>query len=322
MNEYLNPYPGGRVARLAAGLLRSLRGRVARAEMQPVVTLQRTATEVLTTVRGAQSARLAQIFDGCEEFPGLRVFVHGSWADDTKTGFSDLDDFIILDPQQFDRQSTRRLVRWLNRVDMRMCRIDPLQHHGHWIVCAEDLVDYDAANMPPAALQGAICLQGDPLIRFLVSQEKSRAGYRRVLSGLLQNIELFSTKYFSRSINAYEMKGFVSSILLVPALIMQLGGEQTDKRSAILSADRVLPPEACKVVAVCSAIRTGWAVQLNAPKFVLFRALAGLFFNPHFFRRFAAHFSPRYARTDVEIEPEDLNVLKKYIRSVLAGTSC
>src|SRR5690606_30205071 len=111
-------------------------------------------------------SKLESIFRGAENFPMVDVYVHGSWADNSRTAFSDLDDLVIIDRSKLRGQkaATKRLISWLNKVELRLYRMDLLQHHGHWIIFKDMLRNYDQSYIPLNVLNGAIIIQGQAKI--------------------------------------------------------------------------------------------------------------------------------------------------------------
>jgi hypothetical protein len=240
---------------------------------------------------------LRRLFRGVERFACVDVFVHGSWADATRTPFSDLDDLVIVDAARIaGAGEARRLERWLNRVDMRFCRLDPLQHHGHWLVYRDLLEAYDASYMPLCVLDGALRVQGGAEIVYRIDAARTRAGLRRNIIATCASIDRLGGKYLAGRINTWQMKALVGSFLIMPAYVFQLRGAELAKPAAIGRAAELFSAGPCALLDACTAIRAGWGVVTRRPGHGLLRLAAALARDPHLFRWCAARLAPRFPR--------------------------
>lgn len=240
---------------------------------------------------------IKDVFAGVERFPEIDVYVHGSWADDTRTAFSDLDDLIIIDRMRItDVKQARRLERWLNQVDMRFCRIDPLQHHGHWLVYKNELEHYDESYMPLSVLRGGMRVQGAATVRAYVDEQRTATGLRHNLAMTLSSIRRFYDKYEESSISLYDMKRLTGSFLLAPAYAFQTRGARVSKRWALENAARIYSERGLRAIDCCSSIRADWHLGLRGAGYTLFSWVPRLFADPHLYRRLASRLSPRFPR--------------------------
>jgi hypothetical protein len=138
---------------------------------------------------------LEEVFSGIEKFPYVSAYVHGSWADNTRTVFSDLDDLLIINYSQMGFWMRMRLKFLLNKIHVRFIQIDPLQHHGHWKISSEELNDYDESYMPIFVLEEAIRIQGEKIIKTKLNEKKTRYGLIKNLGVTIENIKGLSSKY-------------------------------------------------------------------------------------------------------------------------------
>lgn len=245
----------------------------------------------------AATEEIKAVFSGVHQFPYIDVYVHGSWADNTKTAFSDLDDFIIIDRQKIgDSDQIELLEFWLNSVDMKFCRIDPLQHHGHWFVYKDQLDNYDESYIPLTVLDGAISVQRSTIVRAMINEELTLAGMKQNLQLTIENIQYLYNKYNSNLINLYEMKALIGSFLLVPAYSLQIRGERVSKKWAIENSQQVYSDHGNRVLALCSLMRKEWDRVLASKSYSVFSKLPYLFTNPHVYRRFAKRAAPIFMK--------------------------
>lgn len=294
------PYPGGIFLRSAQKLIRSIKkilGKESKDNKYFSISPKNNydLREVVIDNFHEPRVNLQRIFSGVERFDCLDVYAHGSWADDTKTAFSDLDDLIIVDNDALtDTKEARKIEKWLNAVDMRFCREDPLQHHGHWIIYKNELNDYDESYMPLNVLDGSICIKGNKKIQAFVDLSKTKSGTEKNIYSTLENIKKLNDKYQQESINLYEMKCFVGSFLLVPAFIFQLKGLRLTKKEAIERKKEIFSEEVCYLIDKCSEIRQDWHLANQGYRFFIIKLLSNIFINPHLFRMFTKRYSPKF----------------------------
>lgn len=236
---------------------------------------------------------LKALFKGYKRFPSLEIYIHGSWADNTKTSFSDFDDLIIVHDGDFSTTSERKeLDKWLNKVDMRFCRMDPLQHHGHWIIWESELNNYDESYMPMSVLANGLVLQGRHRIFYSVDTLLSRHGLLRNIDFTLRNIEVLMLRYFDNKINAYDLKCLIGSILLMPAYLYQSQGVDLSKREAIESSNVIFSTDAFEVIRKASYMRSNWDRVFKSSRMIPLKLFSKICTNPHIFRKVSKKISP------------------------------
>jgi predicted nucleotidyltransferase len=223
----------------------------------------------------------------------VSVYLHGSWADDTRISFSDIDDFVVLDLDKLIKnKKIDQVLRILNRIDMKFCRLDPIQHHGHWIVSENELNDYDDSFMPLHILSDAKKIIGNNYIEASVNRKDSIIGLKKNIKNTCRGIERLSNLYFTGNINCYQLKALIGSFVLMPAFVYQITGERLTKPEAINKASKIYSKNALNCILWSTACREKWSVITDTKKFKLFSAMPLLFFNPHIWRRFSEKFAP------------------------------
>jgi hypothetical protein len=237
------------------------------------------------------------VFSGAQKFPFIDLYVHGSWADNTRTPFSDLDDLVIIDRERIkNNKQIRMLEIWLNRVDMKFCRIDPLQHHGHWLIYRDELDNYNESFIPLTVLERAILVQGSKSIDAKINKDLTVEGVKQNLELTLSNIQRLFEKYEAGSINLYEMKGLVGSFLLVPAFAYQCRRNRVTKKWALENSHQIYSEEGYQAIDYCSFVRNNWHTALRGSQYYIYSLTPYFFTNPHFYRRFARHLSPKFPK--------------------------
>ncbi len=313
----LKPHLAGRCMR-AAHRLRQLFRPARPAGTAPISPAPEVGllTEVALPER-LPSGELTAVFAGVEQFAGLGVYVHGSWADDTRTPFSDLDDLILVERERIrDPQARRALEEWLNLVDLRFARLDPLQHHGHWLLYDDQLATYDESYLPLSVLDNAVRIAGPQRLSVRIDPLRTRVGLRRNLVQTLTNVATLFARYSTGRINCYEMKGLIGSFLLLPAYGFQLRGERIGKREAIERAAELLPPAAFGLLAKCSRMRAEWGRVTARAGWRRLRWAAGWFDNGMLWRKFARRLAPPFPRAEFPpLEPDEVEAFTHATRA-------
>jgi len=262
--------------------------------------------------------KIKHIFRGLERFEGqLSIYLHGSWADDTTTPFSDIDDFIVLEDRKISKGDLRKIIAALNRVDMRFCRIDPLQHHGHWLVSRSELENYDNSFIPLFILRESRLLLGSRDVRAIVNHAVTLHGLETNTHNFCSNIESLFRKLQSGVISAYELKVLVGSFALMPAFIFQLRGLELNKPEAIARAGEIYSDSSVELIRWSTECRANWFVVTGTRKFRLFSSLTYLVGNPFIWRKIAAKYSPRVSSSDLG-RMSGINISKSQVECFIA----
>ena len=298
MGRAINPFPGGAVSIFIRDVWNFIHKRTNKTcdssdeeNVNPVGEINEEIALVETTVPEPISA----IFRGYQQFSDVGIYVHGSWADGTNIAFSDVDDLIIYPDEEYvDKSEVKRLCRWLNSVDMRFCRLDPLQHHGHWILSRNQLAALDESYMPICVLHGALRLSGPDSMQVTIDVKKTHEGIARNILNTAEGIEQLFTEYQDGNINLYKMKCFIGSILLMPAYLFQYMGERVSKKWAIENAHQILHDDAIALITNCECIRKNWHTALQGWEYSLFKYIPYLFSNPHAYRIVAKLIAPKF----------------------------
>jgi len=230
----------------------------------------------------------------------VSVFLHGSWADNTNNSFSDIDDFIIIDESKFCSSRLKKLIKTLNRIDMKMCRIDPLQHHGHWIVSKQELLNYDNSYIPLFVLKESKLLTGFSVIKSRINNDITKEGVRRNITNMISSVRKSGNLLLEGTINYYQFKAFISSISLIPPLLFQYNNIEITKKNAIHRANELFTNEALCMILWASEIRKNWHIIDNVISYKIFKKLSYLFFNPFLWRKYSYSYSPKISKNIVD----------------------
>ncbi|MFH1499600.1 MAG: nucleotidyltransferase domain-containing protein [Verrucomicrobiota bacterium] len=255
--------------------------------------------------RAAVDSEYSKVFAGVDAFPSLSVYIHGSWADGTMTPFSDYDDLIIVDYSRIDGEDELRAIEaFLGKVDMYFCSMDPLQHHGHWLVDRENLMGLDESYLPLMVLKNAVCVQGEMQVAYRTDVSRSRAGFRRNVEVTCRNIESWRSPYLAGRISLYDMKCLLGSFMILPAYVFQASGEMVSKPEGIGRALEIFSTDSLGILQQCTNMRQEWHRVLAGWRHSLWRAGGALIRNPNMHRRYARQLSVSLPRGVFPVMPE------------------
>jgi hypothetical protein len=187
---------------------------------------------------------------------GIHIYLHGSMADHGYAELSDVDDLIVVDASAWSSdRNMDRVAASMSRAAVEFQCVDPLQHHGHFVVTEFDLMYYDQGILPPVVLNGAIRVLGDHRLRFRVSADRAtiEGNARKTISAIRVRIGRAESQ---RSLDIYELKCLIGEIALMPAYILQSAGAMVTKADAIGFAPNIYSPEAYMALAWATAIRS------------------------------------------------------------------
>ncbi|ANW96314.1 hypothetical protein AXE80_08495 [Wenyingzhuangia fucanilytica] len=217
----------------------------------------------------------------------IQVFVHGSWSDNSRTSFSDLDDFIIIDDDYYDLVKSK-----LDEVAFNFQKKDPLQHHGHWLVKKSQLRRYDNSYMPLFIMKEALCVLGNNQIIASINKQDSINKTVERIKGTCKNITFFYQQYKEGLLNIYDLKRFVGSVVLLPPLVFQIKGSDLDKRTAILKANSLYSKEVLKLIQWSTECRENWKLIVENSGFLEFSKKLQEFDSAEKWREYASLNSP------------------------------
>ncbi len=187
----------------------------------------------------------------------VSVYVHGSTASGDRTPFSDLDDLVVVHADAWSSYTRfAAAARRLEGVARQMEVLDPLQHHGHWVVTDLDLRCLDESVMPLVVLEGAVQICGPRELR--ARARTDGAGFTRVMWGILQEVRRETLALMAGELNLFGLKDLISGISLLPALTFQSRGRMVDKLTAIRRCEELFSEEALPAIRWATCIRQEW----------------------------------------------------------------
>lgn len=198
-----------------------------------------------------------------QDSPGVSLFLHGSMADLQYTPFSDVDDLVVLRRTAWqDPASLMNTATLLAQVGREYQNVDPLQHHGHWVLTEFDLLLYDQSYMPLVVLDEAVRIVGKPQINCRIDHD--HAGFITNARNTIQSMNKALAKATREGgLNAFELKGLVGEIAIMPAYLFQARGEMLPKPQAIGRAGELYSPRALQALEWATMVREEFGPLLH-----------------------------------------------------------
>lgn len=256
-----------------------------------------------------------------ENSPIFDYILLGSYADNTFTEESDVDDLIILKKETLKSYTKfKKAKEILSELGLFYQRIDPIQHHGHWIVTEFDMLNYHARFMPPFALKHAKSVGRNINLKMRVNNQLMLQGLRKTFVSNNSFVNSSVDLFFLDRLNLYGFKRMISSMSLLIPVAFQLNGKTFDKKEAIENASQVLDKKSIKVLSWTTRIRREWKV-FGWDKFYLEMRILSRFVNNRNTLEFVAKkFSPRVFRKELlgknELTKKDF---KHYLDNLQTG---
>lgn len=181
------------------------------------------------------------------------IIVHGSYGDFTEIAYSDLDLIVILYRGVLDERKQRyELQRVAKKKIMPLIyNIDPLQHHGFFVMWDELRLMYLDDLLPLCVFDKSWGLKNEAY-EFRVCQDETPG---RSLA-LLDNI-IHENHRLKHSCNFFHLKRYISHILILPSVWMTSQGYSVRKPDSFQPFMNEFP-EMEAVIIKASVIRDKW----------------------------------------------------------------
>jgi hypothetical protein len=185
------------------------------------------------------------------------ALVHGSLGTTEEIPYSDFDGLVILRNQVFS--SNERLAKVaisLSRAHGLMLKLDPLQHHGWFVLCERDLKCWPAAYFPEEILRHSKSLLNGSAhmsIRFNKNDDEFATAFKRVSESVKKQLREPIPE------NSYKLKGLLSEFMLLPALFIQAKNKKgIFKKYSFEEAKKYFPAGDWAIMDHVSIIRKEW----------------------------------------------------------------
>ncbi|MEO0146231.1 MAG: nucleotidyltransferase domain-containing protein [candidate division WOR-3 bacterium] len=201
----------------------------------------------------ASNSRHGELIEGLKrQFSGLSgtLILMGSLADNTSTGYSDVDLAYILQDEEF-ATSAPKIRRALREVARIILSFDHLQHHGVFVI--PEGMAVARSPLPPSAFHGAVVLQG----KNEVAIGGWEGSYKANLEPIVNKCVALAHNPAQRPRNLYGIKLLLSQLMLLPSLFLSAKSKDVPKSESFALVKEMLP-EARAPLDLATEIRASW----------------------------------------------------------------
>jgi hypothetical protein len=194
----------------------------------------------------------------------IGVYTHSSVAISEEVSYSDFDGFVILkDEILLNDNRLKNAALILKRSEKIMCEMDPLQHHGWFILTESDLKNFPEYYFPNELIRYSKCLFGQNKITIQISKEGFKEQFNKSFNNMARGIlnKLDSKSFLN---NYYNFKNLLSEFMLLPAFYIQAKtGFGIFKKFSFEKVKNELG-EKYNVMDEISSVRSNWNYQPSA----------------------------------------------------------
>lgn len=199
-------------------------------------------------------------------------WIHGSLATlDYKVGYSDCDTLAIITADGCcDAESLIVLQKYVSRATSLFHSVDPLQHHGIFVMSEIDLNSYEQSIFPLGILERGIELTDQPQV---ITFNENGIGYIGERDSFLSMTQLMRSLALGRNRlkTSYGIKAYIQTAVLMPAIYLQLrDGSFWHKPEALSQIRRELNPEVYRIIDIATELRSSWSYQSHIPSMITF----------------------------------------------------
>jgi predicted nucleotidyltransferase len=193
----------------------------------------------------------------------VTVVLHGSQADGQLTGYSDVDALVIVKDNVLMRQQDLiAAARLLNRLRIHFHRIDPLQHHGWFVMTEKDLLNFPQQVLPIEVVREACVLTGATKLMVQVDDGIRLSHVQTFVTAVNRMEKLLSKGKLPHS--AFTLKSLLSEFMMLPVLYLQAKMKKgMSKRDSFALARHDFSERAWKSMDTVSAVRRIWLFTPN-----------------------------------------------------------
>jgi len=149
-----------------------------------------------------------------------QCLIHGSYATNEEIEYSDFDGLIIINKNAFASfDNFRKTINAIKKSNKLIQTLDPLQHHGWFILLENELNYYDETFLPVEVLnisKSLLVKEKSAIKMNLKSNSNFNVGIDKLSKQLLDKIE---SRDYPR--NYYQIKSLLSEFMMLPTLYYQ-----------------------------------------------------------------------------------------------------
>ena len=189
----------------------------------------------------------------------IGAYIHGSLGVGDEISYSDFDAMIIIkDKVIADIKRLLNAAEKLNSARKIMYALDPLQHHGWFLVTEHDLKNYPENYFPHELFKYAKSLFVDKGLSLELNSDQENDGFHLAFKSLCERLNKMGTKQQIPE-NKYEYKNFLSECMLLPAFYIQARYKKgIFKKFSFDEARKDFSQNDWKIIDAISKIRYEW----------------------------------------------------------------
>ena len=175
-------------------------------------------------------------------------------------------------------ENFKKTKQLLSELNLFYQKVDPLQHHGHWLYTFIDKYDYNQSIMPISIFNDAIAIGKDIEITMCVNDEYN-SDFKMILKTIVEEVKYDTKLLLSGKCNLHSLKNLISGISLLVPLSFQVKGKVYDKKTAISKANELFNGDSLEVIQWSTMIRENWTSMQHFNKVKYFEYLQIIFKN-------------------------------------------
>src|SRR5690606_31383751 len=233
----------------------------------------------------------------------IGAFAHGSLGTDELISYSDFDGLVLLNHSAFQSPvAVYKTAIKLHKSERIMRKMDPLQHHGWFLITEKELNKYPVDYFPVMLFSRAKCLTGrnNLTIKYkLSSDDELQKHFARFCNHLKRNIQ----KNAATS-NYYDLKSMLSGFMLLPAIYLQLRHpEGVFKKESFDLLRKEMSQNDYQVMDSVSQIRNEWNYA-SPYRFNILQRIDNALLNHYFYKNWSGKIDPTLVKKINDIKPE------------------
>lgn len=203
----------------------------------------------------------------------IAAIVHGSFATEEVIRYSDFDGLLIIRDVVFeDKERLTKLAEHIHQSRRIMHEIDPLQHHGWFVMTEADLKDFPLDYLPLEVLSYSRSLLSESDLDLNICL-RTKADYFSPVKKICRRIRKISQTR-NRPQTIYQLKSILSEFMMLPTLYIQARDQRgIFKKFSFTAAAADFNQGTWSIMEEVSRIRAEWPEFENKTELKKFRKI-------------------------------------------------
>lgn len=212
------------------------------------------------------------------------IIVHGSIATNEIIPYSDFDGLLIIKDEYKDSKEIKLFIKKSMRL---INNFDPLQHHGWFIIYESELKNYPQTYFPIELFKFSTQIFPENKIVINIDFPNNIDYYNPFNRFSASMQKKINSKW--RPTNMYQLKSFLSEIMLLPAIFYQAKYKKgIYKKNSFELVKPDISTDAWKAIEISTKIREKWYYNFTYPEWLFImlkdnrftKKIARLFLSP------------------------------------------